>query len=629
MSDRLRHRGPDDAGVWCDSEAGVALGHRRLSVIDLSDAGHQPMVSANGRYVLILNGEIYNFRELRAELERSDYPFRGNSDTECALAAFQQWSFENALKRFVGMFALALWDRRVRMLFLARDRIGEKPVYYGTIGHNFVFASELNAIRAHPSWSGSIDPNALGLFTKYGYIPAPQSIFTGINKLLPGTYLSLTDEPKPSIPRLTSYWSAADVVLDAIRDRQDPGPDDCVEDLDRLLRTTVKDKMIADVPLGAFLSGGIDSSAVVSIMQQLSPRPVRTFSIGFCEKAYDEAAYAKAVASHLGSDHTELYVTADDALAVIPQLPEIYDEPFADSSQIPTYLISKLARQHVTVALSGDGGDELFGGYTRYSVGRDLWRSAIRIPSVVRGSGSAMIRRCSPSLIDKIFVVAKYLLPKRLRFEQMGNKLHKLATVWAMDSPDAIYQILISSWNDPREIVAGIPEQDLLAPYQGSLNAVDNVAERWMLADLVTYLPGDILTKVDRASMSVSLEVRVPFLDHRVVEFAWRQPFTAKLRGQQSKCMLRQVLSRYVPADLVDRPKMGFGVPIDAWLRGPLKDWAEALLDEQRLRREGHFEPEPIRRKWTEHSNGKVSWHSDLWPILMFQSWQECYARGN
>jgi len=628
MSARLTHRGPDDSGIWCDAASGLVLAQRRLSIIDLSKQGHQPMLSHDGRYVLVLNGEIYNHIELRKKLARFGYEFRGTSDTEVAVCAIQQWGVVSALTRFVGMFALGVWDRETRRLVLARDRIGEKPLYYGNFGNTFAFASELKALTVHPEWRGDIDQNALALQLKYTYIPAPYCIYKAIHKLLPGTYVEIpvTDNSFPGEPQ--AYWSLDKVVQNGAASRShQPQADTAVDQLHALLAETIQDKMLADVPLGAFLSGGIDSSLIVALMQAHSARPIKTFTIGFSEAEYNEAGYARAVARHLGTDHTELYVSAEDSLSVIPGLPELYDEPFSDSSQIPTFLVSRLARKNVTVALSGDGGDELFGGYSRYLIGMDTWRRIEAIPPGLRRVGSKMINRISPTAIDFLMKPLRPLLPKALQYKQFGQKLQKLATIWNTSTPDAIYDSLVSLWQDPSEILIGIETPDVLKRHRATMAQLHNFSERMMFVDTVTYLPDDILTKVDRASMAVSLETRLPFLDHRIVEFIWNQSPDLKIVGNDGKWLLRQVLDRYVPRNLIDRPKMGFGVPIEHWLRGPLQEWAADLLSEDRLRRQGIMDPRPIQEKWQQHLSGEAAWHYLLWPILMFQAWHDHWHR--
>lgn len=624
MGEAIAHRGPDDADVWCDPASGIGLVHRRLSIVDLSPAGHQPMFSASRRYVVVFNGEIYNHQDLRRQIERQGLApmWRGHSDTETLLAAIEVWGFEEALKRSIGMFAIALWDCEFKTLTLARDRLGEKPLYYGWQGQGsnavFLFGSELKALRAHPAFRASIDRDALSLYLRHNYISAPHSIYQGIHKLPPGSLLTVSLARRDTQPR--PFWSAIDAVVSGnTHGRLSLSPQEAVDELETLLRSAVAQQMMADVPLGAFLSGGVDSSTIVALMQAQSSRPVKTFTIGFHEAGYNEAEHAKAVATHLGTEHTELYVTPQEAMAVIPRLPTMYDEPFADSSQIPTFLVSQLARQHVTVSLSGDAGDELFSGYTRYTATAGMWRKLSRLPLPLRSAAARSITAVSP---DAWSAMARMLSSKRLG-HRFGDRLHKGAGVLGCRTVDALYHGLVSHWNDPAQLVIGGHEPPtLLTGLQPDLPGLDPV-ERMMALDLVTYLPDDILTKVDRAAMAVSLESRVPMLDHRVVEFAWRLPQSLKLRDGVGKWVLRQVLYRHVPQGLIERPKMGFGVPIDVWLRGPLRDWAEALIDESRLRREGFFEPLHIRTKWQEHLSGSRNWAYHIWDVLMFQAWLE------
>lgn len=634
MADAIAHRGPDDSGVWADPATGLALGHRRLSILELSPEGHQPMTSRGGRYVIAFNGEIYNHRALRDELACLHSPpssaiqpgavsWRGHSDTEVMLAAFEHWGVEGALSRFNGMFAFALWDSEERVLHLARDRFGEKPLYYGWMGDVFLFASELKAIKAHPAWHGEIDRGALALYMRHTYVPAPYSIYRGIRKLLPAHVLSIAPSAgNRNTPQSRAYWSAKAVAEAGVLHPFAGNEAEAVELLDGLLRDAVKLRMEADVPLGAFLSGGIDSSSVVALMQAQSLSPVRTFSIGFHEAGYNEAEHAKAVAKQLGTEHTELYVTAAEAMAVIPQLPNIYDEPFSDSSQIPTFLVSKMTRQHVTVALSGDGGDELFGGYNRYLWGRDIWRKVGWMPKSARVAMARGLTALSPQGWGRISAAFEPILPRRLRASLPGDKLHKLAGVLACESPEVMYRGLVSFW-EPESVVLGASEPPTALTDRGQWANVPDFTQRMMFLDQVSYLPDDILVKVDRASMAVSLEARVPLLDHRVAEFAGTLPLALKIRDGQGKWLLRQVLYKYVPRELVERPKMGFGVPIDVWLRGPLREWAEDLLDEARLKKEGFFNPCVVREKWKEHLAGSRNWASQLWCVLMFQAWLE------
>lgn len=627
MGDAIAHRGPDDSGFWVDENASIGLVHRRLSILDLSPAGHQPMFSLSERFVLVFNGEIYNFRDIAKEIQaRGEFPWRGHSDTEVMLAAFEAWGVEESLSRFVGMFAFALLDRANRFLYLCRDRMGEKPLYYGWAGKYFLFGSELKALRAHPAWAGKVDRGALALLMRHNYIPAPYSIYEGICKVIPGTLLrlDLAVASPGSVPHTKPYWRVAQIVTNGLADRFGGSDSAAVHEVDRLLRQAVAGQMVADVPLGAFLSGGVDSSTIVALMQAISSRPVKTFSIGFHEAGYDEAVYAKAVARHLGTEHTELYVTSEQARAVIPYLPAMYDEPFADSSQIPTFLVSKLARQHVTVSLSGDAGDELFGGYNRYFLARDIWKKLRLLPFAARKAMSSSLTILSPAAWNSFLNLTGPLTPVPLRGGIGGDKLHKLAGVLAVRTPDEMYKKgFASHWASPADIVIdGIePLTTLTDPAQDI--GLRDFTESMMYLDTMSYLPDDILVKVDRASMAVSLESRIPFLDHRLVEFAWRLPLSMKIRHGQGKWILRQVLYQYVPKDLIERPKMGFGVPIDAWLRGPLRDWAEDMLSESRLRQEGYFNPAPIRNKWAEHLSGKRNWQYHLWDVLMFQAWLE------
>jgi asparagine synthase (glutamine-hydrolysing) len=634
MTDAITHRGPDDSGFWADAVTGVALGHRRLSILDLSPQGHQPMTSSSGRYVIAFNGEIYNHQVLRKELQshisqsssmmlEGSVGWRGHSDTEVMLAAFERWGVEGAISRFNGMFAFALWDKSERVLHLARDRFGEKPLYYGWVGDTLLFGSELKALKSHPAWCGDINRSALALYMRHTYIPAPYSIYSGIHKLLPAHILSIplsAGDQKSHQP--SAYWSAKEVAEAGVSNTFAGNDTEAVEELDGLLRDAVKLRMEADVPLGAFLSGGIDSSAVVALMQAQSSRPVKTFTIGFHEEGYNEAKHAKAVAKHLGTEHTELYVTATEAMAMIPQLPEIYDEPFSDSSQIPTFLVSKMTRQHVTVALSGDGGDELFGGYNRYFWGRDIWRKVGWMPKFARVAMAHGLTALPPHGWDRFFAAMGPTLPRRLQANLPGDKLHKLAGVLACSSPEIMYRGLVSFW-EPESVVLGASEPPTALTDREQWANVPDFTQRMMFLDLVSYLPDDILTKVDRASMAVSLEARVPLLDHRVAEFAWTLPLDMKIRGGQGKWPLRQVLHKYVPRELIERPKMGFGVPIDVWLRGPLREWAENLLDESRLKQEGFFNIRAVREKWNEHLAGNRNWASLIWTVLMFQAWLE------
>jgi asparagine synthase (glutamine-hydrolysing) len=619
MSNALIHRGPDDGGSWVDADVGIALGHRRLAIVDLSPEGHQPMISADGLYVIVFNGEIYNFLELRGELKRLGHHFRGHSDTEVMLAAFSQWGLDEAIKRFNGMFAFALWNRKQRILHLGRDRLGEKPLYYGWVGQTFLFGSELKALKAHPDFQPEINRDALTLFLRHNYISAPYSIYQGIYKLPPGTVL--TWDGVDTHPTPVPYWTAKEAAELGVAEPFTGSESEAVAQLEALLQEAVGLRMVADVPLGAFLSGGIDSSTVVALMQAQSSQPVKTFTIGFYENAYNEAQHAKAVAQHLGTDHTELYVTPQEALAVIPKLPILYDEPFSDASQVPTFLVSQLARAHVTVSLSGDGGDELFAGYNRYFWGRRIWQKIGWMPPTLRQPAARALTSLSPQTWDRGFAHFSTLLPAKLKQSPPGYKLHKLAEILAVPNPETMYTKLVSHWKEPETLVLGAKEPLTVLSDRQCWAQLPDFTQRMMYLDTVTYLPDDILVKVDRASMGVSLEARVPLLDHRVVEFACRVPLSMKIRNGQGKRLLRQVLYKYVPKNLIERPKMGFGIPIDSWLRGPLRDWAEALLDKGRLHEEGFFNSQPIRQKWAEHLSGDRDWQYYLWDVLMFQAW--------
>jgi asparagine synthase (glutamine-hydrolysing) len=620
MTDTLVQRGPDSSGIWVDLAAGIGLGHRRLAIVDLSSAGAQPMLSAQGRYAIVFNGEIYNFEELKSKLSQLGHEFRGHSDTEVMLAAITEWGVTAAVSRFIGMFAFALWDIQERVLHLCRDRLGEKPLYYGWVGDTLLFGSELKALVAHPQWQGKIDRDALALFVRNGYIPAPYSIYQGIGKLPPGTIVSLPVDRAPAATPI-AYWDLQTAIKNGI-DAPFQGSDaDGIAHLDKLLRQTISEQMVADVPLGAFLSGGIDSSTVVALMQAQSPRPIKTFSIGFTEQKYNEAEYAKAVATHLGTEHTELYVTPTDALSVIPQLPDLYDEPFADSSQIPTYLLSKLTRQHVTVSLSGDGGDELFGGYGRYFFGLATWQKIGWIPVGMRQFYAKLLLSVPTERWDAVVAGISRFAPQLAR-PQQGSRVHLAANFLASKQPLDLYAQTMSLWKDPAQLVLDShePENTLTHPPDW-LDRLDFTSQM-MSVDTLTYLPDDVLVKVDRAAMGVSLESRVPFLDRRAIEFAWQLPLSMKIRDGQGKWLLRQVLYQYVPKELIDRPKMGFGVPIDLWLRHELRDWAEALLAEERLHHEGFFNVRAVRQQWAEHLAGCDRSYS-LWNILMFQAWLE------
>jgi asparagine synthase (glutamine-hydrolysing) len=624
MTDRLEHRGPDDRGLWIDDEAGVALGHRRLSILDLSPLGHQPMHSQNDRYSIVFNGEIYNFKDLQAQLTTKGHNFRGGSDTEVMLAAIEEWGFEDSIKKFTGMFAFALWDKKQRILYLARDRIGKKPLYYGWNNGIFLFASELKALKSHPRFISEIDRSAAGLALKYGYIPAPWSIYKGIFKLYPGTTLALNAasiETKPSnfspfpdsisgtSPK--SYWKLISALRSGLENPYRGSFEDASDELEKLLMDSVKIRMLSDVPLGAFLSGGIDSTTIVALMQVQSKIPVKSFAIGFEEDGFNEAAYAKKVADYLKLDHTELYVKASDALNVIPSLPVMFDEPFSDSSQIPTYLVSKLCRDYVTVGLSGDGGDELFGGYSRYPWALKTWKNFNKIPRPLKKSLVKAVELVPAKFYEALFSGI---------FKNPAHKFETLGRVMSFETRSEFYDGLMSHWEG---LVIGNGHYHA-APGDPKLFEGEDFLTEMMFTDMLTYLPDDIMVKVDRASMAVSLETRAPFLDHRVIEFSWRLPAEYKLNNSTSKRILRNILHRHVPADFVERPKMGFSIPLADWLRGPLRSWGEELIDEKKLEQQGYLNKDLIHNKWRQHQSGKHDWAHSLWDILMFQSWLEC-----
>jgi len=619
MGDSLRHRGPDGGAQWADAEQGIGFAHRRLAVVELSAAGDQPMFSPSGRYVLIFNGEIYNHLEIRDRLrdEGHSIDWKGHCDTETLLAACEAWGIGQTLERTIGMFAFAVWDRRERELTLARDRLGEKPLYYGWQGTGagaaFLFGSELKALRCHPAFAAEVDRDALALYMRHGYIPAPHSIYRGIGKVPPGTCLVVSRERPEG--RLQAYWSAAEAVARGVSDPLDLSPKEAVDGLEKLLLDAVGKQLMSDVPLGAFLSGGIDSSTIVALMQAQSTQPVKTFTIGFDEAGFNEAAHAQAVAGHLGTDHTELYVSPNDALDVIPRLPAIYDEPFADSSQLPTFMVAELARRRVTVALSGDGGDELFGGYEKYARAAGLWSRIGFMPVSVRRAAGAAIRLAPKPVWNRVGRLAGL----SVRHSTAGDAVHKGARLLGASSAAELCVRIGDRWNGDGVVLGGSEPETLFS--RPDAIAGDGAVHAMMALDLQTYLPDDILVKVDRAAMAVSLETRVPFLDPRVVEYAWRLPLDLKLRGGRTKWVTRELLHRYVPETLVERPKMGFSVPVDSWLRGPLKDWAEDLLAERRLREQGYFRPDRIRSAWKAHLSGQANLQAQLWTVLMFQSW--------
>ena len=615
MTDVLVHRGPDSSGYWHDNESGIALGHRRLSIVDLSDAGHQPMVSADGRWVLTYNGEIYNADSLRPDLEALGARFRGHSDTEVLLEACARWGVEATLPRLIGMFAFALWDTAQRRLYLVRDRLGIKPLYWRWFDSVLIFGSELKALRAYDRWTPEVDRDSVASYMRHNYVPSPWTIYRNVHKLPPGCFAVFDPGRAPEVKR---YWSLEDVVREGLAEPSTLPEEEAVDTLEALLSDAVRRRMVADVPLGAFLSGGIDSSTVVALMQANATQPVRTFSIGFHEQGYNEAQHAKEVANHLGTDHTELYVEPGHAREVIPRIPDMYDEPFADSSQIPTFLVSEMTRRQVTVALSGDGGDELFAGYVRYFQALKLFPILDRVPMSCRAAAAVMIRSLPPRAWAALF----QLVPARWRVPQAGDKMHKLAGI-LREPLSEYYRYLISHAHEPEQLVPGAREHRGLLWDPSVKDIVPSPIGRMQYLDTLTYLPDDILTKVDRASMAVSLEARVPLIDHRVVAFAWTLPPSLKLRDGTGKWLLRKVLARHVPDKLIDRPKMGFGVPIDDWLRGPLRDWAEALLCERRLADEGFLNPAMVREKWNQHLSGQVNYQYMLWNILTFQAWKD------
>jgi asparagine synthase (glutamine-hydrolysing) len=616
MADTLRHRGPDDGDVWQDAEVPLVLAFRRLSIIDLSPEGRQPMSSFSGRYTIVFNGEIYNFTALRKELGQAGVNFRGRSDTEVILAGAEMWGLNQTLQKINGMFAMAVWDSKERKLHFARDRLGKKPLYVGWAKDTLVFGSELKALRAHPDFVAEIDKEALALYLQYMYVPSPSCIYKNVWSVPAGSRLTIdakTLQPGLNLREgMEPYWHHARVVEDSRSKMITASEEDVVWEFEMLLRDCVRQRLVSDVPLGAFLSGGIDSSTIVSLMQDLSSKPVKTYTIGFHEMGFDEAKHAKRVAEHIGTDHHEHYLSPQDALDVIPRLADIYDEPFADMSAIPTYLVSKFARQDVTVALSGDGGDEMLGGYNRHVAGAGVLRQLGYLPGPMRGFAGSMIMKIPPDRWNKI----------RKSRPHFGTLMHKTAELLSLNEESDIYSYLVSQWDEPplREPVSAKTFLDD-SSYQPPADFT--FAERMMYWDALTYLPGDILTKVDRASMAVSLEARAPLLDRRIYEYAWRLPQSMKIKGNEGKWLLRQILKRYVPEEMTQRPKQGFSVPIGPWLRGPLKDWAENLLSESKLKEHDYFDAAQIRAVWADHLSGKRNNAQKLWGILMFQAWYE------
>lgn len=621
MAQAIKSRGPDDYGYFHNNQFGLGLAHRRLAIVDLSSAGHQPMLSSAGRYLIVFNGEIYNHQELRLQLNQlmPKIIWCGHSDTETLLAAFECWGIRQTLEKCVGMFAFAVWDNQEKQLTLGRDRLGEKPLYYGWQGKTFLFGSELKGLKAHPAFNADISRDALGLFLRYNYIPSPYSIYQNIHKLKPGCILTISLQQKES--QIEEYWSIKSVIEYGINQPFTGGYSQAVNHIEQLINHSIHQQMIADVPVGAFLSGGVDSSLIVALMQAQSSQPVKTFTIGFHEKGYNEAEFAAQVARHLGTDHTELYLTGKQAQDVIPLLPNIYCEPFADSSQIPTFLVSQLARQHVTVSLSGDAGDELFAGYGRYALTDRIWQRIVKKPALLRHLVAKGITSISPEGWRLLLSPFKPFLPAKLASANIGDKLHKGAAILNCDDLISLYQKMISYWQSPEDVVLNC--KPLVTPFTNlqQLINTENAQQLMMSIDMQCYLPDDILCKVDRAAMAVSLETRVPLLDHNIIEFVWSLPFTYKVQRGQTKSPLKDILYRYVPQKLIDRPKMGFGIPLEQWLRTDLREWAESLLNEQLLKQQGYFDYIKVRQKWQQHLSGKHNWASQLWSILMFQSW--------
>jgi asparagine synthase (glutamine-hydrolysing) len=621
MADTLVHRGPDASGTWSDPDHGIFFGHRRLAVVGLGRHGAQPMVSPDGRWVLNYNGEIYNHRELRYRLASEGVVFRGGSDTEVMLGAVAQWGLERGLDAVEGMFALALWDRATDELHLVRDRFGEKPLYYGWVGRKLAFASELKALRTLPGFGAEIDRDAVALYLRHNCIPAPHTIYRGVAKLLPGQLATADATSSPGKPlHNRTYWSSQRAVEAARRDPFDGPVEAMADQLEAVLSESVAARMVADVPVGAFLSGGIDSSTVVALMQRHSDRPIKTFTVGYADRAFDESAEAAAVAAHLHTDHVPLAMTEADALSVVPKLPDIWDEPFGDISEVPMHLVSMLARTQVTVALSGDGGDELFAGYNRHAWLERIWRRSSVLPASVRRVTGSALGHVPPSLVEGLARAAATVAP-RTEVRNPAFKVAKVGKVLEASGPEDAYFSLVSYWDDAESIVLGAGRSLSMASRPEAWPALDGITEQMLWLDLVGYLPDDILTKLDRAAMAVSLETRVPFLDRRVFDLAWRLPMDVKLREGTTKWLLRQVLYRHVPPELVERPKMGFGFPIGAMLRGPLRPWAEELLDEGRLRRQGLLDPTPVRRAWRQHVNGRADLAHELWDVIALQAW--------
>ena len=624
MVDKLEHRGPDDHGFWVDDSGQVALGHRRLAILDLSKSGHQPMHSETRRYILSFNGEIYNHLEIRKNLQESSMntiKWDGHSDTETLLKAFEHWGVKKTIKASTGMFAFALWDKKEKKLFLSRDRLGEKPLYYGWQGDTFLFGSELKSLKSNPDFIGEVDRNSLTLFIRYNYVPSPYSIYQGINKLPPGNLLQF-DQSSNKVVSLEPYWLLSDIAINGEKTPLRCSDSEALSLLESCLGDAVEGQHLSDVPLGAFLSGGVDSSLIVSLMKSRSKNPVKTFTIGFNESDFNEAKHAKSVANHLGTEHSEIYVSANDALNVIPTLPTLYDEPFADSSQIPTFLVSKIAKEKVKVVLSGDGGDELFGGYNRYLWSRSLLNKTSLIPNLARQGVSSVLTSIPSKYWDSMNNSISGFFPPKYRTKLIGDKIHKIARLISVEDDLDFYKGLVSQWQNPLDIVKGGIDENRYTSFGSNKKLFSDIEHRMMFMDTNTYLPDDILCKVDRAAMGVSLETRLPFLNHNVVRFAWQLPLNMKIRDKCGKWILRELLFKYVPQKLIDRPKQGFGLPIADWLRGPLREWVEDLINETRLIKEGYFHPEPILLAWQKHLNGE-NMHNQLWGVLMFQAWLE------